>query len=240
MSERRRARDAARQQPDALGMHAEPAPVQAAPSAPADDLDETVVVARSGEVDPHETVVVDRSAELDEHTVVVDREPPVSSVTIMPAPDEIDEATAAVDRTGGHPLIEDDTVVAERAGWLPEGTVRVGGAPAQGFSGPLAGLGQAPAARANRFAPPTGGRRAVLGPGAGATSRYTTRRVVAPAPPTAPIAQAAEATRDSQAALPSVRRRARRGAIVSLVSAAGALFVAIGGLAIVIPLLLAG
>ncbi len=226
MSERRRARDAGPQQPDALGMHAEPSSAQAAPSGPAVDLDETVVV--------------ERSAGLDESTVAVDREPPVSSATILPQHDEIDEATAVVDRAAGHPLVDADTVAAERAGWLPEGTVRVSGAPAQGFSGPLAGLGHAPAARTNPFAPPTGGRRAVLGQGAGATSRYTTRRVVAPAPPTAPIPQAAEATRDPQPALPSVRRRARRGAVISLVSASAALVVSIGGLAIVIPLLLAG
>ncbi|MET0161040.1 MAG: hypothetical protein ABW204_00150 [Microbacteriaceae bacterium] len=223
MSERRRAREAAQQPSEPL-----------APS----DLDErTVAVDRSASLDDS-TVVVDRAAELEEHTVVVDREP-VSGATLRQETEDDDEATSVVQRRDASLLVDDETVAADR-GWLPEGTVRVGGAPAQGFSGPLAGLGQAPAARTNRFAPPTGGRRAVLGPGAGATSRYTTRRVVAPAPPTAPIAQAAEATRDPQAALPSVRRRARRGAIVSLVSAAGALVVAIGGLAIVIPLLLAG
>lgn len=223
MSERRRAREAVQQPSEPL-----------APS----DLDEhTVAVDRSASLDDS-TVAVDRAAELEEHTVVVDREP-VSGATLRQEAEDDDEATSVVRRRDASLLIDDETVAADR-GWLPEGTVRVGGAPVQGFSGPLAGLGQAPAARANRFAPPTGGRRAVLGPGAGATSRYTTRRVVAPAPPSAPIAQAAEATRDPQAALPSVRRRARRGAIVSLVSAAGALVVAIGGLAIVIPLLLAG
>jgi hypothetical protein len=223
MSERRRAREAAQRSSEPL-----------APS----DLDEhTVAIDRSASPDGT-TEAVDRAEELEDRTVVVDREP-VSGATLLQEADPEDEATAVVHRRDASLLVDDETVAADR-GWLPEGTVRLGGAPVQAFSGPLAGLGQAPAARANRFAPPTGGRRAVLGPGAGATSRYTTRRVVAPAPPTAPIAQAADATRDPHAALPSVRRRARRGAIVSLISAAGALVVAVGGLAVVIPLLLAG
>ncbi len=186
---------------------------------------------RMGEVDDLDdrTIAVDRLPEsVADETEVVQRGP-------MPADD-----TVVVDRSGVHPLVDDDTVVADRGGWLPEGTVRVGGPAPQAFSGPLgAGLGAA-SEPVNRFAPPAAGRRAVLGTGAGATSRYTTRRVVAPAPPAAAVEQAGDATRDHEAALPSVRRRARRGAIVSLVSAGAALVVAIAGLAVVIPLLLAG
>lgn len=186
---------------------------------------------RMGEVDDLDdrTIAVDRPSQLvADETEVVQRQP-------MSADD-----TVVVDRPGAHPLVDDDTVVADRGGWLPEGTVRVGGPAPQAFSGPLgAGLGAA-SEPVNRFAPPAGGRRAVLGTGAGATSRYTTRRVVAPAPPVAAVAQAVDATRDHEAVLPSVRRRARRGAVVSLVSAGAALVVSIAGLAVVIPLLLTG
>ncbi|GMA28531.1 hypothetical protein [Arenivirga flava] len=188
---------------------------------------------------------MDQDDGLDDRTIAVDRSDPSTMdetelVQRQPRP-EIDEATAAVIRPGAHPLVDDDTVVAERGGWLPEGTVRVGGpSPSQAFSGPLgAGIGAAPTP-VDRFAPPVAGRRAVLGGGAGSTSRYTTRRVVAPAPRAEAVPQAADATRDRDAVLPSVRRRARRGAAVSLVSAGVATIVTIAGLVVVIPLLLAG
>ncbi len=180
------------------------------------------------------TIAIDA---VEDRTIAVDR-------PLQPITDEtevVQRRSPVADDTGGSdPLGEDDTVVADRGGWLPEGTVRVGGPAPQAFSGPLgAGLGAA-SAPVNRFAPPEAGRRAVLGTGAGSTSRYTTRRAVAPAPPVAAVAQAVDATRDHGAVLPSVRRRARRGAIVSLVSAGAALIVAIAGLAVVIPQLLAG
>ncbi len=191
-----------------------------------DDVDDRTVTV--DDLDDRTVAVDRRSQPITDETEVVHRQPPASDDTVV------------VDRPGAHPLVEDDTVVADRGGWLPEGTVRVGGPAPQAFSGPLgAGLGAA-SAPVNRFAPPVGGRRAVLGTGAGATARYTTRRIVAPEPPAAAVAQAVDATRDHDAVLPSVRRRARRGAIVSLVSAGAALVITIAGLAIVIPLLLAG
>lgn len=202
--------------------------------------DETVAVDREPEPVTDQTVVVDRGGAPTDRPVAAHAAEPVSEATSREQPDEMDEATEVVPRPGSHPLIDEDTVVADRGGWLPEGTVRVGGPSSQGFSGPLgAGLGAAPAP-VNRFAPPVAGRRAVLGSGAGSTSRYTTRRVVAPAPPAEAVAQAVDATRDHGAVLPSVRRRGRRGAIVSLASAGAALVVTIAGLAVVIPMLLAG
>ena len=73
------------------------------------------------------------------------------------------------------------------------------------------------------------GRGAIDAVGPGAVATYEPREI--PAPPAAPAPfQGAEATRAEAPSMPSVARRARRGAAVTLALVAGACLVSIVGL----------
>jgi len=201
-------------------------------SAGAEDAEQTILVDRSG--GDEETVIVDRS-DSGEETIVVDRRPKLLGVD----DDDDDDDT---DRSASRPVldVDDDTdrTVARERDDDDDATITVDrSAPAVKLP-PVPSLRRARVQRRRGIAPPpvpvgfAPAARAAVGPGA--VDHYG-RRELTP-PPAAPIAPAegAAATRTFDPSLPSVARRARRTAVVTLAAFVGACAVSVTGLTLIL------